>query len=460
MGTKHGRLSTEAVRDLDQVRAHLTGLCDRQPPVSSDDDPLRRGVHELATQAALHVDELWCADKRTEGPIDLIDMFSGCGGMSTGFAAANALIPSYRLAMAVDIEPDANATYAENLGVQPECLNIAELAENPRALKRAVRRSGRRRGNPLVLIGCAPCQGFSSHRNQERASDTRNNLFVAFAKIAGLLQPDAVVVENVPELLTDRYWDYLVAARQILMRHGYQVHVGVHNMADFGVPQERFRVLLLAMKQPFALPEPILERSAYRTVRWAIERLPRIRPGEIHHSDSMHYTAGHRASTIETIRAVPPDGGSRPAGTGPESLRRIEARQGRAAYEDVYGRLSWDRPSVTVTAYARNPASGRYIHPEQHRGLSVREAALLQGFPSTFSFVGSLDERFRQIGNAVPPPFAAFLAVHIMGELLAEPLSTQPNTGINRPIGSSFSRLIPALKAGHRSLAGLISPSE
>jgi DNA (cytosine-5)-methyltransferase 1 len=161
----------------------------------------------------------------------------------------------------------------------------------------------------------------------------------------------------------------------------------------------------------------------------------------------MHYTAGHRESTLATIRAVPKDGGSRPADVGPECLRRFEARQGKPAYEDVYGRLHWDRPSITITAYSRNPASGRFVHPDQDRGLSVREAALLQGFPSTYHFHGTLDQRFRQIGNAVPPVFAAYLAGHLLGELAAPSEFRGEDKSIRASVGPSFARMIPGLKA-------------
>lgn len=161
----------------------------------------------------------------------------------------------------------------------------------------------------------------------------------------------------------------------------------------------------------------------------------------------MHYTAGHKESTIATIRAVPKDGGSRPDDVGPECLRRAKIRNGRAVYEDVYGRLFWDKPAITLTAYARNPASGRYIHPEQDRGLSVREAALLQSFPRNYEFTGSLDEKFRQIGNAVPPAFAAFLAAHIMDQMATDVPKAEFHRGITSPVGPSFSRLIAAVKA-------------
>jgi DNA (cytosine-5)-methyltransferase 1 len=133
---------------------------------------------------------------------------------------------------------------------------------------------------------------------------------------------------------------------------------------------------------------------------------------------------------------------------GPQCLVRARERQGRGAYDDVYGRLYWDKPAITITAYARNPASGRFVHPEQNRGLSVREAAILQSFPSNYIFAGTFDQKFRQIGNAVPPSFSACLAMHLVGELLGPAFSGDIDEGIIEPIGASFSRLIPALKAG------------
>jgi len=405
--------------------------------------------------AALRLNENWQRAKRVPpGPIDVIDMFSGCGGMSTGFLSVNGESPAFRIAGAVDIDEAANRSYELNLGVKPFHADIGELARKPKLLAETIDAVRPDLSRPLVLIGCAPCQGFSSHRNEAGSGDPRNSLFVDFARIAAKLRPAAIVVENVPELLTDRYWPFVTRAREILKRAGYFVHVGVHNMAEFGVPQERFRALMLAMPKKFRPPTKLLTRSEFRTVRDAIGGLPPVKAGERHPADPMHYTAGHKQSTLETIMAVPPDGGNRPDHVGPDCLRRAKERNGRAVYEDVYGRLSWDRPAITITAYARNPASGRYVHPEQHRGLSVREAALLQSFPDDYQFAGSLDERFRQIGNAVPPAFAAHLASHVLRELHSEEPLESFDEGITTPVGPSFSRLIPALKAGHRKEFG------
>jgi len=373
--------------------------------------------------------------------------------MSAGFLSVNAIAPTYRIAMAVDIDGDANETYAANIGIKPHALDIATLAAHPKKTAKLIQSARSSPDTPLVLIGCAPCQGFSSHRNAAGEADLRNSLFVSFAKIAAAVQPDVIVIENVPEILSDRYWPLVAEARKVLEKAGYTLRIAVHDMAEFGVPQNRYRALMVAMKRPFRMPLGFLGKGEFRTVRDAIGKLPRIRPGEVTSRDAMHVTASHRASTVETIMAVPQDGGSRPWNAGPECLRRAEAKQGRAVYEDVYGRLWWNRPAITVTAYARNPASGRYVHPEQHRGLSIREAALLQSFPGNYAFCGSFDSRFRQIGNAVPPAFSAYLAIHLVGEIFRRDDIDMDQSDITGSIGPSFSRLIPALKAGHRKIA-------
>lgn len=432
-------------------RSLLETKFDRVKAVGADADPVRVSATLCAQSAAHGFGEFWKRSRTNSGPVDVIDMFSGCGGMSAGFVAANGVHPLFKLIAAADIDPVANQTYEANLGIRPHCESVADLAKSGSRLQTLIRSSSRRAGHPLVLIGCAPCQGFSSHRNSKGTEDPRNSLVVDFARIARTLAPDVVIMENVPELLTDRYWPILSQARMTLESAGYWVHVSIHNIATFGLPQERFRALIVAMRRPFRPPEGFLSRNRFRTVRDAIAHLPIVAAGERSAADPLHYSAGHGVSTIRTIQAVPKDGGSRPPDVGPECLRRIAVKQGRAAYEDVYGRLYWDRPAITITAYARNPASGRFVHPEQDRGLTVREAALLQGFPSDYWFAGTFDERFRQIGNAVPPPFSTYVALHVLCEALVRDRVTERSIlthGITRPVGASFSRLIPALKAG------------
>ena len=407
---------------------------------------VRHAVEALTPKVSIGIDENFTAAQAARpGPIHVADLFSGCGGMSAGFASINGVLSAYRLTAAADIDPVANRSYFANLGLKPDHLDIAQAARLPAASPFLQRLRASRGKDPLVLIGCAPCQGFSSHRNSAGRNDPRNGLFADFVTIALHLEPDVIVAENIPELLTSTYWSYIESATRRLAAAGYRVHLSVHNMAAFGVPQDRFRILLLAARTPLFPPEGFLDRSGFRTVRQAIGGLAGIVPGVPAAGDELHVTARHRESTIATIASVPPDGGSRPPWGGPESLKRMAARQGKPAYEDVYGRLWWDRPSITITAYARNPASGRFSHPEQNRGLSIREGAILQGFPTSYEFSGGLDPCFRQIGNAVPPQFSAVLALHVLGHLLG---AEYPElNGIESPVGPSFSRLIPTLKA-------------
>jgi DNA (cytosine-5)-methyltransferase 1 len=414
------------------------------------------GEAALKRKAALQIDELWRKSRGVSGPIDVIDFFSGCGGMSAGFVAANALFPAFRLALSCDIDPVANETYERNLGLKPRDIDVAALAGDLEYAKRLINSARQKPTAPLVMIGCAPCQGFSSHRNAAGENDIRNSLFVSFARIAAAVQPDVVICENVPEIFTDRHWPYVQMAKAVLSEAGYTVKLCVHDLASFGVPQQRFRAVILAMKKSFALPEGVIAREQYRTVRSAIGDLPQLQAGARDSVDPMHYTVKHKSSTVDTIKLVPKNGGKLPIGAGPQCLWRAAAKRGRAIYEDVYGRLWWDKPAITITAHARNPASGRYVHPSQDRGLSVREAALLQSFPRQYSFHGSLDASFRQIGNAVPPAFSASLAIHILSQLLSTN-RVQTDEGITAPVGLSFSRLIPAIKAGHRSISNEIA---
>src|SRR3989338_3859130 len=335
-----------------------------------------------------------------DGAIKIIDMFSGCGGMSLGFEAVSRLIPTFSVSGSLDISRAANLTFQSNFGVRPSDEDICELNRSSEKLREFLQQCDVRPcKDTLVLVGCAPCQGFTSHRKKQwHRVDHRNSLIKEFAEVAKRIEPDVVVMENVPEMLSRRYWADFESARNVLKSAGYHVRQAIYNCAEFGVPQERFRALVMAMKRPFAMPSGFLKPEEYLTVREAIGGLPPLTPGKPNPTDPLHVTANHRRETLERIKRVPRNGGSRQSGVGPKCLDRVRG------FYDVYGRLAWDKPAITVTHYSRNPASGRYVHPVQHRGLSVREAALLQTFPLGFVFEGTFDEKFSQIGNAVPPP--------------------------------------------------------
>ena len=372
------------------------------------------------------------ADQIPNQEYDFVDMFCGAGGMSYGFHQMADLTGKFRWAGAIDIDKHAIDTYAHNYGHRPANVNLgdAEIDEIRSALDL-------KEGNELILIGCAPCQGFSSHRKKDhRGPDSRNTLVGRFAEIAVELKPKMIIMENVPDLLAKKHWHHFQAFKDTVEAAGYHIAVGILGMADYGTPQSRFRTVLIAARDFIpTLPEPVFTPDQYRTVRDAIGDLPPLQVGEQNPDDPMHVTSKHRKETVEILKQVPKDGGSRPAGIGPQCLDKV------AGFYDVYGRLAWDKTAVTITARCRTPSCGRFAHPEQDRGLSVREAALLQGFPKDFYFEGPFDDKFKQIGNAVSPIFSTALAGHVL-TLLAGQNHAEKETPIDGPTFGSYSGMI------------------
>lgn len=386
----------------------------------------------------------------SNNPIQLIDFFSGAGGTSLGFSALNQVIPAFKMLGGCDINTISASTYSHNFGTPLAHEDITNLAFNKEHLHSWLDSIGYEKDKPTIMIGCAPCQGFSSHRKKHwgEEDDIRNSLIMAFAEIVKELQPDVILMENVPEFLSKRYWKYYAAAKKCYEENGYIVKGTIYNAAAFGVPQERFRSIIIGMKKDFVLPNGYLFPADYRTVRDAIAHLPPILAGAVNANDPLHKSASHKQSTIDVIKSVPHDGGNRPSGIGPACLDKIKG------FSDVYGRLYWDRPSITITHYARNPASGRYTHPEQDRGLTAREAAILQSFPTGFEFTGKFDDIYRQIGEAVPPMLSAAIAANILIEMLScPPTIEEVNSGpvtIDAPVSSSYSSVIAGIKARGR----------
>jgi DNA (cytosine-5)-methyltransferase 1 len=370
----------------------------------------------------------------------LIDLFAGCGGASAGFLASGHFAHLY----AADIDEWAVATYGRNLGHSPELADLGALAAS-KQLKSWARRVRPDRDLPTVLVGCAPCQGFSSHVKMKGDRHARNPLLEALGPLTAALEPDAVFIENVPDLFAERNWDSYVRLRSELEEAGYKVRARVVNFAEVGVPQERFRAVVLARRdgEP-TFPARRLEPSSFSTVREWIGDLRTVANGSVDPSDPMHQASRHRSATLQIIERVPLDGGNRPVGVGPRCLD--DARGSFGGYTDVYGRLWWDRPAPTITARCRTPSCGRFAHPSQHRGLTAREAALLQTFPESWHFEGPFDDRYKQIGNAVPPLAAEAFAVHIANGWP----ETMDELGLleieDAPIGASFSVLIPGIR--------------
>lgn len=367
---------------------------------------------------------------------DFVDLFCGAGGMSYGFHQMAKLTGRLRYAGAIDFDKHAINTYERNYGCRPANIDIGKATADEIKTVLDVKE-----GNELILIGCAPCQGFSAHRKKDhRGPDNRNTLVGRFAELAVKLNPKIIIMENVPDLLAKKHWHHFQSFKETIQAAGYHIAVKVLGMANYGVPQARFRTVVIAARDFIpTLPVAVFNPEQYRTVRDAIGKLPPLKAGEKDSSDPMHITSRHRKETIEILEQVPKNGGNRPHGIGPKCLDKVEG------FSDVYGRLAWDKTAVTITARCRTPSCGRFVHPEQDRGLSVREAALLQGFPPDFYFEGPFDDKFKQVGNAVSPIFSTALAGHVLS-MLAGKNHALVEEAIDGPTFASYSGMIAHAK--------------
>jgi DNA (cytosine-5)-methyltransferase 1 len=380
--------------------------------------------------------------------VAVLDFFAGCGGVSAGILAADPPGVEFTIVAAIDNDPYCCETYSHMIGTPCERLDISEFVRKPHLLDEFCKKWRLDRFDRLFLIGCAPCQGFAAHRKSIGGTDERRSLFGDFCRIAARLKPDAVLMENVPDIFSKSHWPYFSRGGDRLERSGITLKSRIYNLASFGLPQERFRAVMMGFRKGFSMPSGFLAPREFRTVRDAIHGLAPLASGGVCPDDPMHIVAKHRPSTVAILSKVPRDGGNRPQGVGPACLDR--AREAHGGYTDVYGRLAWDRPSVTITARCRTPSCGRFAHPEQNRGLSVREAALLQGFPSDYVFHGPFDDKFKQIGNAVPPSVAKYFAEFVAAQLADRPLRAAAcddgSLDITGPVGPGFAVTINGIK--------------
>ena len=336
-----------------------------------------------------------------------IDLFAGPGGASLGFRRAG-----FDIRAAVEADRTAAESYARNHPDTPL------LTDDIRGLWAAQILSAARLevGECSVVIGCPPCQGFSTQRLRGAGSDDpRNGLVLVFAELINSIRPEFFIFENVPGLLrrADCPW---TAAKRIL-EQDYRIRERVLNAADYGIPQRRLRLTAIGSRLPVVRvrfpqrthrdPRKPGTLPPWKTVRHAIGDLARLENGSGSEADPLHSAPHHRGATLRRFAAIPRDGGSR--NSLPEELQ-LECHRQHDGHRDVYGRLSWDKPAGTITGGCTQPSKGRFLHPEQHRGLTLREAARLQGFPDTYTFSGAKQQIALQIGNAVPPDLAYAVA--------------------------------------------------
>ena len=339
----------------------------------------------------------------------LIDLFAGAGGMTLGFVDER-YSGGFESVWAIDLDEQAVDTYRENFGDHAECGDLEAWL---------------REGKPIpeadVVIGGPPCQGFSL-LNKNRVGDARRALWMPFMDVVERSNAKAFVIENVKELIRS---DEYLAIKQRADQMGFEIVGDVLHAVNYGAPQSRRRAVIIGWKRSMNAvidfpPEPshvppdtASNKPAWKTVADAIADLPEpvgtsIREN-VGHLD-LHFGRKPTSLSVKRYKSVP-YGGNRfdLQRVAPEITPDCWIRK-TSGGTDLFGRLWWERPSVTIRTEFFKPEKGRYLHPEQDRPITHREAARLMGVPDDFRFVGTKVGIARQIGNAVPPDLAAAIA--------------------------------------------------
>lgn len=360
-----------------------------------------------------------------------ISLFSGCGGMSLGFRCAG-----FDIVGSVELDKAAAVTYHANFPT------TAHLGGDIRNISNEdVQSWVKDFGHVHILFGGPPCQGFSLAGKRD-PHDHRNQLYGEFARIASVLRPEVIVLENVRLLTSMKSPDGSRVVDGILKAFNeadYKCQLQELNAQDYGIPQFRDRVFLIGVRSELAdvrvtFPERTHASPAetacqgslfgprlrcYATFRDATADLECLESGEASTTDPLHWAVGHPPHVVAWLKDIPegqsahnnPDPGLRPP-TG---------------YNTTYKRLKWDEPCSTIGTTFGMISGCRNVHPTSTRSLTVREAARCQTFPDDFVWLGKWGEIRRVIGNAVPPMLAQAVAAHILRTILVPMLTHDPS---------------------------------
>lgn len=343
-------------------------------------------------------------------PSTVIDLFCGIGGLTKGLELAN-----LNVVAGIDINELCRFAYEQNnnakfISTDIKTLDVETLIDlYPN-------------NDTKILVGCAPCQPFSKYTQRYRKdghTDDKWSLLYSYSNIIKTIKPEIVSMENVPELCHENIFDDFV---ETLKNLNYSVHWEIAYCPNYGVPQKRKRLVLLAsLLGEIKLIPPLLNPDNYVTVRDAIGNLPKISSGEISKNDKMHRATKLNKLNLERIQNSKPGGSWRDWDDNLklDCHKKITGK----SYSSVYGRMLWDEPSPTITTQFYGYGNGRFGHPEQDRALSYREGAILQSFPQNYEFIPNDDTKFTlrdlgmQIGNAVPVKLGYAIGVSIQEHL-------------------------------------------
>lgn len=355
-----------------------------------------------------------------------LDLFAGAGGLSEGLRVA---APGrFVTRQAVELDYAAAATFALNHGGTVSGGTIASGRVYAGRIENWLAET--RVPEVDVVLGGPPCQGFST-LNRARVGVERNELWRLYVETVRRASPRYFVLENVPAFSTSPQFTLFERSLRRGPLSDYNISFAVLNSADFGAPQARRRVIVIGHHKDVVdpgLPQP--GTRARRTVREALEGVPlgvdRVGlpdgtatflgnelPG-VFTTRQLHFGREYTELSRRRFAAIPPGGNRFDL---PDELKTPGWRKHRSGSGDVMGRLYWDRPSVTIRTEFFKPEKGRYLHPTEDRVITHYEAALLQGFPESYRWVGTREQIARQIGNAVPVPLGAAIGARLLGAL-------------------------------------------
>lgn len=359
-------------------------------------DQVHKACHPLDMEESILSDSLSAGARAGS----VVDLFCGAGGLSHGF-----WLEGFRIAAGIDSDEACRYAFEHNNAARFIRQDIASLdGETVKELFEP--------GAPSVLVGCAPCQPFSAYN--QKNSDPRWQLLEEFARIISEAKPTVVSMENVPRLLKFRGGKVFNDFVEALEKAGYYVDHRIAFAPDFGVPQRRSRLVLLASSLGEISLEPgIYDSSRHTTVDEAIGYLPKLAAGDVDDQDPLHRSSRLSPLNLKRIRASREGGSWRD--WGEDLIADCHKEKTGHSYASVYGRMQRDAPSPTITTQFFGFGNGRFGHPDQDRGISLREGAVLQSFPPDYAFVKPGDpvqfkKLGRMIGNAVPVLLARAIA--------------------------------------------------
>lgn len=335
--------------------------------------------------------------------IKAVDFFCSGGGMSYGIKQSG-----IQVLAGIDFDISCKETYESNIiGAEFIHTDVFELKEKDLESRLSLKKND----DNLLLIGCSPCQFWSIINTDKTKSAQSKNLLVEFSRFVKYFRPGYVVVENVPGVLRKKEESGLDEFIEWLKASGYEnPHFKVHNVNNYGVPQNRKRFTLIATRISNKELEPLKlkgEKPVVKDVLGVENGFPKIEDGHKDKTTYYHSVASISDTNKKRLKKVKKDGGNR-FGFANDPELQLDCFIGRDnSFKDTFGRLRWNKPSPTITTKFFSISNGRFVHPEEDRALSIREGATLQTFPKNYIFkTTSIAKTARMIGNAVPPKYA------------------------------------------------------